>query len=547
MATPITRSSRRSEGLTTRSSTRNNVNFNGNAHVAIPPAHHNNQAQNKHQSNIGRKKRPRDDRDDEQLEHEHPLKSKKAKISVEITSHPQPAAISKTRALVIKANASSDVAPAAAAQRSPPPQHAAPKSAKQPAAQLPAQQDTQQTTVHHQKVVNGIKHELALLDPRPADLNKDEKRKLRSQEGTRFKSELSQYFPEYDEVIGNEPKEDRKIHLLFRLLRMARLLALDILNLDTPIIILDSAKTSKQPPSPRKTNGETDKYPLKEFPDSLFDDLHNAHRLDFTWMEKNYQEEGGEDPLSNAYFEGIHRKPERQEKQIRNGDRGRAQHEKDQVIRLLEGLQGHDWLKLMGVSGITEGKKKDFEPARDHFIKGCENILEKFRTWKEEEKRRKLEREIALAEAEAEEELEEEVEEQEEAEEDAQSNGDPPDYSDVDASAARQLHEEAIARSAPLARKQSEKRAKVEVIPPSVASSAEYEKEKEFKSFFPKPHLRQAALGKHRRSNRSTAAFGHPVPELPQEDFDLPEQLRDEETLKIHARRKRLSRRVSKS
>lgn len=34
-------------------------------------------------------------------------------------------------------------------------------------------------------------------------------RKLRSQEGVRYKSELSAYFPEYDEVIGNIPKEQR--------------------------------------------------------------------------------------------------------------------------------------------------------------------------------------------------------------------------------------------------------------------------------------------------------------------------------------------------
>lgn len=45
----------------------------------------------------------------------------------------------------------------------------------------------------------------------PSEANtKDEKRKLRSQEGTRFRSELSLYFPEYDEIIGNDPKEDRK-------------------------------------------------------------------------------------------------------------------------------------------------------------------------------------------------------------------------------------------------------------------------------------------------------------------------------------------------
>lgn len=38
----------------------------------------------------------------------------------------------------------------------------------------------------------------------------DERRKLRSQESTRFKSDLALYFAEYDEVIGNDPKEDRR-------------------------------------------------------------------------------------------------------------------------------------------------------------------------------------------------------------------------------------------------------------------------------------------------------------------------------------------------
>lgn len=261
-------------------------------------------------------------------------------------------------------------------------------------------------------------------------------------------------------------------------------------------------------------------------------------------MDKNYKEEGGEDPLSDAYFDSIHRKPERQEKAIRNTDKGRAQHEKDQVIRLLEGLQGHDWLKLMGVSGITEGKKREFEPAREYFLRGCEAIIEKFRIWKELEKQKKLEREAAIAEAEEEEEQEEEeeAEQTEEVEEEGYiSDGDPPDYSDVDASAARQLHEEAVARSAPSARHQ-EKKTKLEPI------TDEYEMvEREFKSFYNKPHLREAALGKHRRSGRTAVAWGHPVPEVAETDFDLPGEYRDEETLKSHARRKRRDRRVSKS
>jgi hypothetical protein len=57
-------------------------------------------------------------------------------------------------------------------------------------------------------VANGIRHKIDKLQPNLADL-KDEKRKLRSQEGRRFKSKLSAYFPEYDEVIGNEAKVER--------------------------------------------------------------------------------------------------------------------------------------------------------------------------------------------------------------------------------------------------------------------------------------------------------------------------------------------------
>jgi hypothetical protein len=63
-------------------------------------------------------------------------------------------------------------------------------------------------TKHQKKVINGIRHELDRLRPNAED-TKHGGRKLRSQEGTRFKSELSAYFPEYDEVIGNDPKEQR--------------------------------------------------------------------------------------------------------------------------------------------------------------------------------------------------------------------------------------------------------------------------------------------------------------------------------------------------
>jgi hypothetical protein len=517
MASISLRSSRRNEGLATRSSTRKNV--------AVRPGsgnNHSNAYTTQHLSNIGRKKRLRDSTDSE----EHSIRAKRAKIAVEIL--PRPKAQPKTRSLVVRSNASSDDAP----QPAPLPQTTtAPQTEPVPPPRKP--------TKHHDKVVNGIKHELDRLQANAADL-KDEKRKLRSQEGARFKSELSAYFPEYDEVIGNEPKEERRLPPSWERIGYGADFASDLLNYETPIILVDNGTKTKPPHSAaRKTNGQTHEYPLKEFPDSLFDDLNDAQRVDFSFLDPHSDEGEAEDPLSDAYFERIHRKPVRQEKTIRNTDRGRAQHERNQVIRLLEGLQGHDWLKLMGVSGVTDSKRKDFEPARAYFIKGCEVILEKFRAWREQEKRQKLEKEQAMVEAEA-----EEVEEEEEVgtEEAAEyfSDGDPPDYSDVDASAARQLHEEAIARSAAHLASRQERRTKVESTRPA------HKLEKDFTSFFAKPYLREAALGKHRRSGRSVAAWGHPIPEVPQSDFNLPEEFRDEETLKTHARRKRRDRRVNK-
>lgn len=65
-------------------------------------------------------------------------------------------------------------------------------------------------TEHKKKVANGLKHELDRLQPSEADTQTQGRRKLRSQEAIRFKSELSAYFPDYDEVIGNDPKEHRE-------------------------------------------------------------------------------------------------------------------------------------------------------------------------------------------------------------------------------------------------------------------------------------------------------------------------------------------------
>ncbi|KAI9744403.1 MAG: hypothetical protein M1818_001932 [Claussenomyces sp. TS43310] len=480
MASPSTRSLRRAEGLRLDPSRRRdgpNTTCNGQI-----------------QSNTGRRKRAR-----EITEKEDHAQPKRTRITLNGDSRPKEKAKRRSR-VVINPDATSDVSP----QRS-----------THPTTQVNHAAAARTSTKHAEKFGAGIKHELDRLQPSHED-KKNEKRKLRSQEGTRFKSDLSLYFPDYDVVIGNEPEETH------------------FLNADTPIIITDSNLSStpispKSSPSKPQRSKTSPRVRSRCFPSVLFETLNDSQRVDFTFLNKTFKSNSEPDPLSDSYYEeNGHRRQERLEKSIRNTEKGRAQHEKDQVIRLLEGLQGHDWLKVMGVSGITEGKKKDYEPARDHFIRGCQAIVEKFRTWREEEKRRKLKKERALAEAEADEDDEAEL-----------SDGDPPDYSDVDHAAARQLHEEAIARSGPLALAK-EKKLKMELVKPAIG-----ELEKDFVSFYSKPYLREAAIGKHRRSGRSISAWGQPIPDVEPRDFDLPEEFKTKDTLEANARSRRRHRRVN--
>ena len=251
--------------------------------------------------------------------------------------------------------------------------------------------------------------------------------------------------------------------------------------------------------------------------------LVDAQRVDFSSIDRNTFV-GLEDPLGDNLYAKAHRRVERQEKQLRNIEKERAMHEKVQLERLLESLKGHDWLKVMGVSGVTDGGKKSFEPKRDYFIHQIEILLEKFREWKEEEKRRKAEREERL------------TAEEGEAVPGDMTDGDAPSASDVDACAAHQLHQEAISATGRPAR--SKTAFPKPAGPPPV--------QKPFTSFYSKPYLRDAALGKHRRG-RIRLAFGQPLPALKDKAFDLPEDILTQDALAASARSRRRFRRESRT
>ncbi|KAK4229085.1 something about silencing, SAS, complex subunit 4-domain-containing protein [Podospora fimiseda] len=480
----------------------------------------------------------------------------------------------------------------------PPPATRAPLNKSLPHPPAESQKQKPALTKHQEKVVNGLKHELGRLQPNAADTAEQQGgRKLRSQEATRFKSELSAYFPEYDEVIGNEPKED---HLL---------------TVDTPIVI-----TSDPAPTTNTTEGSSrplphpqlrphqlhhaqpkKPYPVRGYGDALFTQLSESERIDFHFLNKiKTLRDDDDDPLPDSVYVAAHKKAERTERSIRNSEKGRAQHERDQIIRLLDGLQGHDWLRVMGVSGITETRKKQFEPAREYFISGCKLILDKFRRWAAEEKRRKQEKERAAAEAEKRAEREvatseeqdnktdssegkeiansdddEEAEDDEDDEkddededqddEDEDESGetdeetdveeeDPPDYSDVEASIAKQLRVEAMAAAVkkpqPAAASRRGKAAPPPPQPPprplSPAPPPPPPPKRELTSFFAKPYQREAALSKNRRKGRNVLAWGQPIPESEEKEFELPGWVKDmdENLLKARARKRRREKRV---
>ena len=144
-----------------------------------------------------------------------------------------------------------------------------------------------------------------------------------------------------------------------------------------------------------------------------------------------------------------------------------------------------------------------------------------------------MEREAALLAREEEEAEEEEAE----AEGDKEDEADMSPSSDIDAWAARQLQQEV--NSASSAPKPRSRRRPISVLPPPLPEPL-----KLFTSFYSKPHLREAALGKNRHG-RNVTAFGQPIPEFEEREYTLPGEYLTPDALRAHARKRRRLKRES--
>lgn len=365
-----------------------------------------------------------------------------------------------------------------------------------------------------------------------------ERRSLRSHDaGARSKCELASYFSNYEQLLSLESPEP------------------EFLAGDTTVQLIDDLAEPIRVPSPAIES---------PFGNPLLQ-IHGCEVVELPDPPQADDGEDAEDPLNEGIYFRAHRRFERQEKQLRNIERERAQHEKLQLDRILDELRGQDWLRTMGIGGISDGEKKLYEPKRNFFIKELSALVEKFKVWKEEEKRRKLEKEKMLLAR-----LEAETHEAEQKHtsldgpvlpDTASSRGESADASDVDIWAARQLHQEARTATASVGKRPkvtySHKRRQEPTkddyespkpLPPPLAPPIPVppEPQKPFVSFYSKPSLREAALSS-RRKGRTRLAFGHPIPEMEEREFRLPDDILTPGAIQACRRKRRRMKRESRT
>lgn len=319
-------------------------------------------------------------------------------------------------------------------------------------------------------------------------------------------------------------------------------------------------------------NNLSEPLPLPSTPDPMpfgnpLDKLYNCEVIT---LPEPKSKSTGVDPLSEELYFRAHRKFERQEKQLRNIERDRAQHKEQQIEQLLEDLRGHDWLRVMGLTGVHESEKKLYEPKRQILIQEMVALVKKFQAWRDEERRRKLAKDKPLPTDEAESRRSRKRSRLEDNDPDSSPLPEPagtPDL-DVDALAAQQLHQEARSADAKRRKSVSEPR-KPKIRPDDTASNekgnAKHPKpqpsspppisapfyhpvpDRPFTSFFEDRHARDLAVaaitGNRRGRTHNVLAFGQPIPEVEEAEFQPdPELLTDDAIQASQRQRRRLKR-----
>lgn len=344
-----------------------------------------------------------------------------------------------------------------------------------------------------------------------------DKRTLRSQGEPKLKSELSTYFPNYEEIILDHEQEQQ-----------------ELLHVGATLYLTDDASVKAGiSTSPLKGKG----VPVATRQSKTADHDGTA--------QYDVAQEGGwpagiqrielpslsatptEDPLADALFSTSHRRAERKEKQMRNIEREHAMHEKVQLDRLLDGLLGPDWLRVLGITGISATESKKYEPKRQFFVEEVQALVHRFKQWRDEERKQRLKRDVALA--------------GREAEDDGDlATGVSTPSTDLNASASRQLQQETASALKSLG-VQRKRKADLPPAPPPPPAMPD-RPPSPIVSFYSAKHMRETAL-KRPRNSRKQLAFGQPLPEMDEEDFYLPDDYLSEDVLRASARERRRKKR----
>ena len=300
---------------------------------------------------------------------------------------------------------------------------------------------------------------------------------------------------------------------------------LDIITLDSTLTVTDKGPKSKSlpirelpiinghSPSPKHIKNSTNgRIRPPEAKVALSDAEETFNFEPYLSEIKDYSS----DPMIPEYYK-YHKVGQNAEKKDRSHSNKEAAKEEETLKEALAGLKGPMWPKALGITGIVDGQKKGWEPKRDMFVLRVKTLLGKFDRWRQQE--REVERRKREKEKLASEEGGSHIEDQSD-----QADGGTSEHT---ASGTRQ-------------------RGKQNGITQDAAFVLELPTPAPFTSFYSKPYLRNAALGKHRRG-RSTTAFGHPIPDMFEQDFELPEDMVTEESLFASARRRRRIRRETVS
>jgi len=233
-----------------------------------------------------------------------------------------------------------------------------------------------------------------------------------------------------------------------------------------------------------------------------------------------------EDPMSDSRYIKPHRRAEIAEKRLRNIERERLQHDKSRFEQYLERLTGPDWLKLLGIERLrlSDEERHGFEKKRKALIDEIEIILEKFKAWKDEEKRRKMDkdgtpRDVSGINAEH------------------QSRRLDKDDFDFDESSGEDVHMSKKKRIRKSLNANDNVVQQVRLVGKEPLYTPTPPPLKPFTSFYDKEYTRIAALNVSRRISRNTMAFGQPLPDVDEREFYLDQNIIQEQESRVSKKR----------